>query len=39
MIIFLRRLFCIPHDWEYEQSILDDELVGVCRKCDKEKKK
>lgn len=38
MINFLRKLFCFSHDWEYEQSILDDEWVEVCRKCNKEKK-
>lgn len=29
MINFLRKIFCFGHDWEYEQSILNDEWVGV----------
>ena len=39
MIVFLRKLFCFSHAWEYEQSILDDEWTKVCRKCDGVKKK
>lgn len=38
MINFIRKLFCFNHDWEYEQSILDDELVKTCRRCNKVKK-
>ena len=35
---FLKRLFCVPHHYEQELSVFDDEWLEYGKKCEKTRK-
>ena len=35
---FLKQLFCVPHHYEQEESLITNEYFEVCKKCGKVRK-
>ena len=38
IIRFLKQLFCFPHHYEQEESLITNEYFEVCKKCGKVRK-